>query len=159
MSNEYYGKYRAIVVDINDPQKRSRIRVQCPKVLGDATSSWCEICVPVAYDGGGDFCLPKVGETVWVEFEEGDVNKPIFVGAWWSDSKTLVQDYSKAKETRTIEFDGAMLEFTSEKSLRLTIGGSLIELTPEHILLSLGGSSIELTSSDITEIAGTIYLN
>lgn len=29
--SKYYGKYRAIVVDVNDPEKRGRIKVQCPK--------------------------------------------------------------------------------------------------------------------------------
>jgi len=57
----YYGKYRAEVVDVNDPEQRGRIRVQCPKVLGSAKSAWCETCVPVAGDDEGDFCLPASG--------------------------------------------------------------------------------------------------
>lgn len=93
MKTTYYGKYRAKVVDVNDPQYRGRIRVMCPKVLGEAKSSWCEPCVPVAYDNGGDFAIPKVGEFVWVEFEEGDPNKPIYTGGLWSANKSPSPQY------------------------------------------------------------------
>lgn len=39
---KFYGKYRAKVVDVNDPERRGRIRVQCPAVLGIYKSAWCE---------------------------------------------------------------------------------------------------------------------
>lgn len=89
----FYGKYRAKVVDVKDPQKRGRIRVMCPKVLGEYKSSWCEPCIPVAYDFGGDFSIPKVGEFVWVEFEGGDPNKPIYTGGLWSTNKSPSTSY------------------------------------------------------------------
>ena len=93
-STTFYGKYRAKVVDVKDPEQRGRIRVQCPKVLGTAKSSWCEPCIPVAYDNGGDFAIPKVGEFVWVEFEEGNPNKPIYTGGLWSFNKSPSSPYS-----------------------------------------------------------------
>ena len=89
----FYGKYRAKVVDVNDPQKRGRIRVMCPRVLREAKSSWCEPCIPVAYDYGGDFAIPKVGEFVWVEFEGGDPNKPIYTGGLWCRDKSPSPSY------------------------------------------------------------------
>ena len=63
---KYYGKYRAFVHSVDDPQKRGRIRVVCPRVLGDAVSTCCERVVPLSFDNGGDFALPKVRETIWV---------------------------------------------------------------------------------------------
>lgn len=106
----YYGKYRAKVVDVNDPHQRGRIRVMCPRVLGDAKSSWCEPCVPVAYDYGGDFAIPKVGEFVWVEFEEGDSNKPIYTGGLWSAFKSPSPSYST--ETRLITWGNCKIVMT-----------------------------------------------
>lgn len=47
---KFYGKYRAKVVDVNDPERRGRIRVQCPAVLGIYKSAWCEPCIPYATD-------------------------------------------------------------------------------------------------------------
>lgn len=134
-SNKYFGKYRAVVTDVNDPERRGRIRVQCPAVLQEAKSPWCEVCSPVAYDGGGDFCLPKIGETVWVEFEEGSPNKPIWVGGWWSINNTPVHEYSSATNIRVIEFDG-----------------SRIELKQGEIVISAGGATLALRN-------GNIYLN
>ena len=52
---KYYGKYRAKVVDVNDPERRGRIRVQCPSVLGTHKSAWCEPCIPYATDFAGDY--------------------------------------------------------------------------------------------------------
>lgn len=108
----YYGKYRAKVVDVKDPQNRGRIRVMCPKVLGEAKSSWCEPCVPVAYDKGGDFAIPKVGEFVWVEFEEGDCNKPIYTGGLWSKDKSPSSSYDV--ETRLITWGSCKITMTKD---------------------------------------------
>lgn len=163
MSNTYYGKYRAQVVDTNDPQKRGRIRVLCPKVIGEGKSNWCNPCIPVAYDFGGDFAVPKVGETVWIEFEAGDVNKPIYVGNWWSENKSPSDPYDV--HTRNIIWDKCKIAMVGSKSenkperLEVSVGNSLIKVEEDKITISVGGSSITLTPADITEIAGTIKLN
>lgn len=107
----FYGKYRAKVVDVQDPHYRGRIRVMCPKVLGEAKSSWCEPCVPVAYDNGGDFAIPKVGEFVWVEFEEGNPNKPIYTGGLWSTNKSPSPSYEVG--TRLITWGDCKIEITN----------------------------------------------
>lgn len=79
-----FGKHRGIVVDTRDPQKRARVRVRVPSVLGDAESDWALPCLP--FGGGathGLFLVPELGAQVWVEFEEGDVNRPIWSGTFW----------------------------------------------------------------------------
>ena len=101
-ASSFFGKYRAQVVDVQDPQYRGRIRVMCPRVLGTAKSSWCEPCVPVAYDKGGDFAIPKIGEFVWVEFEEGNPNKPIYTGGLWSNYNSPSPHYDV--DTRLISW-------------------------------------------------------
>ena len=108
MVTKRYGIFPCIVSNINDPDKRGRIKVVCPDVLGDeAVSAWCEPVVPVAYDEGGDFCLPPKGEAVWVMFIDGDVNRPVYLGGWWSTNKTpLGDDYSGLENTRVISYAG-----------------------------------------------------
>ena len=128
----YFGKYRARVTDINDPEERGRVRVECPKVLGSATSAWCEPCFSVAIDSDGDFCLPKKGETIWVEFEEGDWNKPIWSGNWWSAKKTLVEDYTKADSIRIVSFMGSTITM-KQGLLILQVGDTSLEITPNGI--------------------------
>ena len=113
----FYGKYRALVVDVQDPQFRGRIRVMCPKVLGEAKSSWCEPCIPVAYDKGGDFAIPKLGEFVWVEFEEGNPSKPIYTGGLWCSNKSPSPSYEVG--TRLITWGNCKITMT-ETSINLS---------------------------------------
>ena len=98
MQSKYFGIYQGKVVSVSDPEKRGRIKVICPEVLYTSVSAWCDPCIPVAYDGGGDFCLPKMGEAVWLMFISGDANKPVYLGGWWSkDSTPINSNYSSDK--------------------------------------------------------------
>jgi hypothetical protein len=79
----YYGKYRGTVVQNVDPELRGRIMCTVPDVLGLVPSSWCEACTPLAGPTGppmGTYMVPPIGAGVWVEFEHGDPNKPIWSG-------------------------------------------------------------------------------
>ena len=103
---EYYGIYQGVVSNVKDPEKRGRIKVKCPDLLGDETeSAWCEPCVPVCYDNGGDFCMPEVKETVWLMFIAGDVNRPVWLGNWWQEKMTpLGSSYKDISKLRIISY-------------------------------------------------------
>lgn len=132
MKSNYYGKYRAKVVDIKDPEKRGRIRVMCPKVLGNFKSAWCEPCVPVAYDYGGDFALPKIGEFVWVEFEEGKVDKPIYIGGLWCTNKTPSNSYNQKE--RLITWGKCKIQMMEDtNTLQISVGSSTITIKENSI--------------------------
>jgi len=85
VEGRFYGKYRAVVVDNADPENRGRLRLRIPSVLGgDVVSGWALPCVP--YGGAADqgfFFIPEVEATVWVEFEAGDLDYPVWVGTFW----------------------------------------------------------------------------
>lgn len=130
--SKYFGKYRAIVVDVNDPEKRGRIRVTCPKVYGTDKSPWCQPCVPYAYDNGGDFVLPMKNDFVWVEFEEGDVRYPIYTGGLWAKDKSPVSDYAQAHNIRQIEFAGCKITM-QPGSIIITNGSAVLKLTGGRI--------------------------
>lgn len=91
MAQQFFGKYRAIVVNNKDPERMGRIRVRCPKVLGEYVSAWCTPCTPCAFNDGGLFYIPNVEEVVWIEFEEGNPSKPIWSGSWWIPNRTPMQ--------------------------------------------------------------------
>ena len=86
VDHKYYGKYRGIVVDNNDPEKLGRLKVKVPSVLGnDVVTGWAMPCLP--FGGAKDqgfFFIPAVDAGVWVEFEAGDLEYPIWVGTFWS---------------------------------------------------------------------------
>jgi hypothetical protein len=100
---KYFGKYKGFVRENNDPQNRGRIRCFCPQVLGDTddTNHWTGWAEPNLPWLGGlntlDFGSPTTlaqnqanvppGQTpnetgVWLEFEGGDTDFPIWTGTW-----------------------------------------------------------------------------
>ena len=79
----YYGKYRGTVLNNLDPEQRGRIQAIVPAVSGLAPTSWAMPCLPIAGKLEGFFAIPQIGAGVWVEFEEGNPDKPIWVGGFW----------------------------------------------------------------------------
>ena len=78
----YYGKYRGRVESNVDEELMGRIQVSCPAVPG-LRLGWAMPCVPYAGPGVGWFAIPPIGADVWVEFEAGDPNYPIWSGCFW----------------------------------------------------------------------------
>jgi hypothetical protein len=74
MADNYYGIYRGSVLARNDPMNRGRLQVFVQSVISGGT--WAEACQP----HGSTSNLPPVGTTVWVMFEEGDPNYPVWMG-------------------------------------------------------------------------------
>ena len=83
-ARHYYGKYRGIVVENIDPLQIGRIMALVPDVLGETPTSWAMPCVPAAGVQAGCFIVPAVGSQVWMEFERGDPDYPIWTGGFWS---------------------------------------------------------------------------
>lgn len=85
----YFGKYRALVKDVQDPEKLGRVKCQVPEVLGSLLTDWAWPCG--AWYGGtedsGDFRVPEAGATVFVEFESGSVQRPLYTSVWWGKPK------------------------------------------------------------------------
>lgn len=118
----YLGIYQGVVSDIKDPEKRGRIKVICPEVLGDEESAWCDPVVPVAYDNGGDFCIPEIEEMVWVMFIAGDVDKPVWLGGWWSEETSpLGENYSNVDKIRIISYSNCTITLKNG-TIRINVG-------------------------------------
>jgi len=79
----YYGKYRGTVLVNVDPLQIGRIVAQVPDVLGELPSSWAMPCVPAAGVESGAFIVPPLGSQVWIEFEQGNPDYPIWTGGFW----------------------------------------------------------------------------
>jgi len=86
MTDRYYGKYRGVVLNNVDPMQQGRLQVQVPDVAGLAPASWAMPCVPIAGLQNGMVALPVIGSGVWVEFEQGNPDYPIWVGCFWGSA-------------------------------------------------------------------------
>lgn len=79
----YYGKYRGTVINNIDPEQRGRIMAMVPDVQGIVPTTWAMPCVPLAGKQEGTYMVPQIGAGVWIEFEQGDPEYPIWVGGFW----------------------------------------------------------------------------
>jgi uncharacterized protein involved in type VI secretion and phage assembly len=79
----YYGKYRGTVVQNVDPEQRGRIQAIVPDVSNVVPSTWAMACVPLTGKAMGSYLLPQIGAGVWIEYEQGDVDYPIWTGGFW----------------------------------------------------------------------------
>jgi uncharacterized protein involved in type VI secretion and phage assembly len=79
----FYGKYRGVVAANSDPEQIGRILAQAPDVVGELPSGWAMPCVPAAGIQASCFIVPPIGSQVWIEFEQGDPNYPIWSGGFW----------------------------------------------------------------------------
>lgn len=86
---EYYGRfysnYRGIVVNNQDPEKQGRILAKVPELTGNETlGTWAWPKGMPAGPQFGIFHPPDEGAAVWIEFEHGDTEAPIYSGGWWA---------------------------------------------------------------------------
>jgi uncharacterized protein involved in type VI secretion and phage assembly len=130
----YYGKYRGLVVDNDDPRQLGRVRARVPEVLGDVDTGWALPCTPYAGDGSGQYTVPEPGTGVWIEFEAGDPSRPIWSGCWWGDGQAPADnsDQSGTPSLRIIRSEeGLMLTFDDDSQV-ITVsdgnGQNLLEI-------------------------------
>jgi len=172
IERRFYGKYRGIVVDNQDPAKLGRLKLRVPSVLGaDVTTGWAMPCT--LYGGKTDqgvLFIPDVGAGVWTEFEEGDLEFPIWVGTYWSQpdgdselpkpnkaedgtEESTIQDPPTAKiiktaKGHTIQFedaDGAEMVLICEGRL-----GHFIAMDKDGICITdASGNTIKCTKAGI----------
>jgi uncharacterized protein involved in type VI secretion and phage assembly len=137
MSDSFYGKFRGVVTDIQDPLQQGRVRARVPDVLGDRESGWAMPCLPFAGDGMGFFGLPKVGAGIWIEFEHGDPDYPVWAGCWYGG---------------VAEVPPVLLAPPYKKTLIKTEGGQSITLddTP-----GVGGITLETSGGQKIKISAT----
>ena len=151
---KYYGIYQGIVTNINDPEKRGRLKVKCPEVLGgESESAWCDPMIPVAYDNGGDFCMPAKNEGVWIQFIAGDVNRPVWSGGWWQKNMTpLGKNYTSLDKVRIIEYAGCTITMRDGK-IHINVGEGSYDLMVEQKSITINGDLLvkgSVTANEVT---------
>jgi uncharacterized protein involved in type VI secretion and phage assembly len=166
MRSRFFGKYRGIVTNVEDPEKLGRIVAQVPEVLQEMPSPWALPATPFAGPGHGLVLIPEVGDGVWIEFEAGDPSRPIWTGGWWGPNelpapgdvqvralvttaghKFVLND--KDKEIQLLHSGGAQLKMT-DNDITLTIGQSEFKMTADQISLKVLTNEITMTTTDIT---------
>jgi len=166
MSERFYGKYRGKVTDNQDPLQLGRIRAKVPDVLGDQESGWAMPCFPAAGSGMGLFALPKKDAGVWIEFEQGQPDYPLWSGAWYGNASEL----PSALLVPPMQQDGKIILRTSGGTMLLlddtpgmggitleTANGQKIKLTATGIEIDNGmGSKITMQGPQVSVNNGAL---
>jgi Type VI secretion system/phage-baseplate injector OB domain len=143
-SDRFYGKYRGLVTINVDPQNRGRLKAIVPEVLGEVPSSWALPCAPYAGTTSGFFAIPPVGAGVWIEFEAGDVSRPIWSGAWWGSGELPVDER------------GSPAQAPTTKILRTELGLMLVLDDARQTITVADGAGLNLMTIKVTQ--GTIEI-
>lgn len=146
----FYGKHRGTVANNIDPQQLGRLQIEVPTVLGDSRLSWAMPCVPYAGPGVGFFFIPPVGARIWVEFENGDPDFPIWVGGFWDQSSDIPASTPIA-EIKIIKTDTATLTLDDTPGA----GGVTLETTAGmKILINAQGIEIDTGQGATVKLQG-----
>jgi len=171
VERRFYGKYRGTVVDNEDPARLGRLKLSVPSVLGpDVVTGWATPCAP--YGGAADqgfLFIPQRQAGVWVEFEEGDLEFPIWVGSFWtrqgSDSQLpkpqaadgTEQDEVQSPATRKIikTGKGHTIQFEDADSEELVtiveaVNGNVITMDKAGVTITDGnGNTVTMSSAGL----------
>jgi phage baseplate assembly protein gpV len=166
----YYGKYRGKVTDNVDPLGQGRLCVTVPDVTGLLPKMWARACVQSAGPLMGTYiCPPPIGAGVWVEFEHGNPDKPVWVGCYWDDQPVPAEAGLMADAAMTTgpttpfmttEVEGAgvavsqvPLVFPSSQ-----VPGN-VTLYAEAASITLGPAGVTITAPMISIVATTISIS
>lgn len=139
--SRFYGKYRGTVEDNTDPLSLGRVQIRAPAVLGD-TVAWAMPCVPYAGPGVGLVLIPPNGANVWVEFEGGDPNLPIWSGCFWNSGEVPVR--AVGPEIKVLKTDGVAITIDDRPGaggLTIEVSAPVLE-TPVKVVCSSAGTEI-----------------
>lgn len=154
--NRYFGKYRGLVQDVEDPVNMGRITPQVPELFGEETLPWAMPCVPFAGSGHGLMLLPEPGDGVWIEFEAGDPSRPIWSGCWWAGDEMPPEGTTQSRALVTTAGHKLVLDDEAGEIRLIHSGGAGLTITGSTITLETGSTKIELSSSGISMNNGAL---
>ena len=166
IAGKFYGKYRATVVNNIDPLLLGRIQVIVPDVSNVLPSSWAMPCVPVAGLNMGIYSVPPIGAGLWVEFEQGDPDHPIWVGCFWGSAAEV----PVLARTVPPAVPGITLQTTAKNGIVIsdvpgptggiliqTTSGATISVSDVGIIITNGkGAIINMTGPTVDINAGAL---
>jgi len=156
----FWGKYRGVVTDNLDPEGLGRVRAKVQDVLGDRESGWAKPASPYAGNGVGLFLIPPKNASVWIEFEHGDSEYPIWTGCFWARGE--VPASPATPDMKVLKTDAATITLNDVKaSAGITIetsDGKKITMDKTGIEITDGNWSVKLTSSSVSINNGALEI-
>jgi uncharacterized protein involved in type VI secretion and phage assembly len=154
----FYGKYRGMVLDNVDPDRLGRITAQVADVFGDLPSGWALPSLPATSLESGMFAVPGIGSSVWIEFEQGDPEFPIWSGGFWLDPATVPTMSALGPPTQMVFQTtlGNLLVLDDEEggiTLQTGVGHSIRINAAGITLMSASGAMLMLSAEGLVELS------
>lgn len=150
--------YRAKVVSNKDPKEICRIKVRVPCIhgtdskdgLGDDDLPFAMPCMMDVSFESGTFIIPEVGSTVFVFFEGGKVDKPVYIGGSCSYEHDEAQEYGSKDSNSFSSSEGKRTKraYMSDPPINVYKGGVFRKFI---LFKTRKGSSIEFSDEDDKE--------
>ena len=152
----FLGKFRGVVSDNQDDKGLGRIRAKVQDVFGTQESGWALPALPYAGKNVGLFLIPPVDALVWIEFEQGDSERPIWTGCFWADGEPpLPRADAKAGNKKVLKTDTCTLTLddtsgTGEITIE-TKDGNKIKMSSNGIEIDDGkGGTVKLSGPKVS---------
>lgn len=136
----WFGKYRGTVADNLDPLGLCRITAQVPAVK-EAYLSWALPCTPFAGPEVGFYAVPPIGANVWIEFEAGNLNYPIWTGGFWTQDASPSSTQPLTPSTKLLKTNGvsiALSDVPGDGGLSIQCTSPVVD-TPISLTLDSNG--------------------
>lgn len=116
-SGKVFEPVIGIVTDNKDPSKLGRVKLKLSILSEKDTTFWCPIIMQGAGKNRGWFFIPEVEDEVLVMFEQGDINRPLVVGALWGGKDKPPDKNPGPNPRRMIKSrQGSKITFDDEKN-------------------------------------------
>lgn len=145
----FFGVYRATVTEVADPMMLGRIKVLAPSVLGGLESNWALPSFAFAGAQHGLILVPELGDSVWIQFEEGDAEKPIWNGAYFNQATPIVGDPAKVRALTTSQGHKIVLDEAANLVEIRHANGPGITLNEDSITLIAGPTTLSITPAGV----------
>lgn len=155
-ASRFYGKYRGVVTDNADPDNNARIMAQVPGVMGETAVGWALPAFPFAGDGHGLVMLPEVGSMVWIEFEAGNLDHPIWTGGFFLPGQRPTPDTQGARVIVSKNQHQVVLDDDADEVIVRHNGGPEIVMTSSAITMTVGACTLEIGLTAISLNNGLI---
>jgi hypothetical protein len=157
----FYGKFRGVVSDNRDPLMLGRIRAKVQEVFGGEESGWALPSSPYAGTGVGLLLIPPTDAWVWIEFERGDPDRPIWSGCFWAqgelpatpavaEMKVLKTDAGTITLNDLPGVGGVTIETSTGLKIEMTTLGIEISNGSQKISIGLTGVSVNDGALEVT---------
>jgi len=163
-----YGKFRGTVLQNIDPMNIGRLMVTVTDASNVIPTTWAMPCFPFAGIQNGFYAVPAIGSGVWIEFEQGNTDYPVWTGCYFGTAAEVpalalagtpgLQDVV----VQTVGQNTLMLSDTPGPTggiLLKSTTGAMISISDTGIIISNGqGATIVMAGPAVTINQGALVV-